>query len=228
MTHDSFYKDASQNRSLIPSMVTDQLEKALNRALNYAPATRIRLKKLAGKSLGFDLRNPSVQVTVLIEKRGVRTLSHLEESPDALIKGPFFTVARNIAKDTSTGQWLASGIALEGDIELIQHIATILAEQDFDIEEPLAELIGDVAAHQITRATRGAFGFLKKAGRTLLEESGNLLGSEGNALVERAEADRFYNTVDDVRADYDRLEARWNRLEKRIQERLNAPPEAND
>lgn len=222
MSGDSYQTRSTRNRSLVPSLVTSQMENALNRALNYAPATRLRLKKLAGKSLGFDLRNPSVQLTLLIEKRGVRTLSHLDEAPDAVIAGPFFTVVRNIARDTSTGQWLASGIELQGDTDLIQQISTILAEQDFDIEEPLSELIGDVAAHQITRATRGAFGFLKKAGRTLLEESGNLLGSDGKALIEREEADRFYNEVDDLRADYDRLEARWNRLEQRINARQKA------
>ncbi len=222
MSGDSYQTRSTRNRSLVPSLVTSQMENALNRALNYAPATRLRLKKLAGKSLGFDLRNPSVQLTLLIEKRGVRTLSHLDEAPDAVIAGPFFTVVRNIARDTSTGQWLASGIELQGDTDLIQQISTILAEQDFDIEEPLSELIGDVAAHQITRATRGAFGFLKKAGRTLLEESGNLLGSDGKALIEREEADRFYNEVDDLRADYDRLEARWNRLEQRINTRQKA------
>ena len=222
MSGDSYQTRSTRNRSLVPSLVTSQMENALNRALNYAPATRLRLKKLAGKSLGFDLRNPSVQLTLLIEKRGVRTLSHLDEAPDAVIAGPFFTVVRNIARDTSTGQWLASGIELQGDTDLIQQISTILAEQDFDIEERLSELIGDVAAHQITRATRGAFGFLKKAGRTLLEESGNLLGSDGKALIEREEADRFYNEVDDLRADYDRLEARWNRLEQRIKARQKA------
>lgn len=221
MTRDSTHRPG-QNRSLVPSLVTGQLENALNRALNYAPATRLRLKKLAGKSLGFDLRNPAVQLTLLIEKKGVRTLSHLEEAPDAVIAGPFFTVMRNIAKDTSTGQWLASGIELQGDTDLIQQVSTILAEQDFDIEEPLSGLIGDVAAHQLTRATRGAFSFLKKAGRTLLEESGNLLGSDGKALIEREEADRFYNDIDDLRADYDRLEARWNRLEQRIKARQQA------
>lgn len=222
MDRDNEHQRSSQNRSLIPSMVTGQLENALNQALSYAPATRMRLKKLAGKSLGLDLRNPNVQLTLLIEKKGVRTVSHLEDTPDAVIAGPFFTVMRNMAKDTSTGQWLASGIELRGDTDLIQHISTILAEQDFDIEEPLSGLIGDVAAHQLTRATRGAFSFLKKAGRTLLEESGSLLGSEGKALVAREEADDFYNAVDNLRADYDRLEARWNRLEKRINTRQNA------
>lgn len=206
----------NSNHSLIPSMVTGQLENALNRALGYAPATKMRLKRLAGKSLGFNLRNPAVQLTLLIERKSVRSLSHLEETPDAVIAGPFFTVVRNLAKHTSTGQWLASGVELQGDVELIQQVSTILAEQDFDIEEPLSELIGDVAAHQITRATRGAFSFLKKAGKTLLEESGNLLQTDGKALIEKQEAQRFYDQVDDLRADYDRLEARWQRLEHQV------------
>ena len=219
MSHDRRPSRHPENRSLIPSLVTGQLERALNRALSYAPATRMRLKRLAGKSLGLDLRNPSVQLTLLMEKKGVRTLSHLEEAPDAVIAGPFFTVMRNMARETSTGQWLASGVELQGDTELIQQVSVILAEQDFDVEEPLSELIGDVAAHQLTRATRGAFGFLKKAGRTLLEESGNFLQSDGKALVSREDADDFYDDIDRLRADYDRLEARWQRLEKKIRDR---------
>ena len=108
--HDFKQDPREQNRSLLPSMVTGQLETALNRALSYAPATKMRLKKLSGKSLGLNLRNPMVHMTLLFERKGVRTFSHLEENPDAVIKGSFFTVVRNLAKDTSTGQWLASGV----------------------------------------------------------------------------------------------------------------------
>ena len=155
-------------------------------------------------------------MTLLIERKGVRTLSHLEENPDALMAGPCFTVMRNLAKDTSTGQWLASGVALEGDVDIIQQLSTILKEQDFDVEEPLSELIGDVAAHQITRATRGAFGFLRKAGKTLLEESGNLFNDGESTFVAKAKAERFYDSVDILRDDFERLEARWNQLETQL------------
>lgn len=211
-----------QNRSMLPSMVTGQLEAALNKALSYAPATKMRLKSLAGKSLGLNLRNPMVQLTILIERRGVRTLSHLEENPDAVIEGPFFTVVRNLAKDTTTGQWLASGIELKGDVELIQQVSSILADQDFDVEEPLSELVGDIAAHQITRATRGAFSFLKKAGKALIEESGSLLNTEGKALVEKTEAQSFYDQVDTLRDDADRIEARWDNIEAAINAKQTA------
>ena len=209
------------NRSLVPSAVTGQLEKALNRALNYAPGTKMRLKRLAGKAIGLDLSNPGVQLTLIFERKGVRTLSHLEESPDAVIAGPFFTVIRNFARHTSSGQWLASGVELQGDVELIQLVSTILAEQDFDIEEPLSELIGDVAAHQLTRATRGAFGFLKKAGKALIEESHQWLNQGENTLVDQQEAETFYNDVDRLRDDFDRLEARWQRLENRLKQQGN-------
>ncbi|PIE41458.1 MAG: hypothetical protein CSA49_03265 [Gammaproteobacteria bacterium] len=161
---DSNESNTNQNRSLLPSLVTGQLEMALNKALGYAPATKMRLKRLAGKSLGLNLRNPAVQLTLIIERKGVRTLSYLEENPDAVITGPCVTVVRQLAKNSTTSQWLASGIELTGDIDLVQQVSSILAEQDFDIEEPLSELIGDVAAHQLARATRGAFGLLKKAG----------------------------------------------------------------
>lgn len=217
MSHQDFKQDPrTQNRSLLPSMVTGQLEAALNKALGYAPATKMRLKKLAGKSLGLNLRNPNVQMTIMFERKGVRTFSHLEENPNAVIKGSFFTVVRNLARDTTTGQWLSSGIELEGDIELIQQVSSILADQDFDVEEPLSELVGDIAAHQITRATRGAFSFLKKAGKALIEESGTLLNTQGRAIVDQDEAEDFYHDVDKLRDAYDRLEARWNQIESAI------------
>ncbi|MCG8672157.1 MAG: SCP2 sterol-binding domain-containing protein [Pseudomonadales bacterium] len=217
---DKYQDPRQQNRSLLPSMVTGQLEAALNRALSYAPATKMRLKRLAGKSLGLKLRNPMVEMTILIERKGVRVLSHLEENPNAVIEGSFFTVMRNLAKETSTGQWLASGVKLEGDVELIQQLSTILAEQDFDVEELLSELFGDIAAHQITRATRGAFSFLKKAGKALIEESGVLLNnSEGTTLVEKQEAQSLFEQVDTLRDDYDRLEARWNQIEAKLKAR---------
>ncbi len=103
-------------------------------------------------------------------------------------------------------------------MELIKQVSTILAEQDFDVEEPLSELIGDVAAHQITRATRGAFSFFKKAGKALIEES-SLIFNDDKATVTKQEAQGFYEQVDELRADHDRLEARWNQIETKIKQR---------
>ena len=44
--------------SLIPTFLTEQLERVANRALQYAPLTRLQLQKLQGKSFGIELQRP--------------------------------------------------------------------------------------------------------------------------------------------------------------------------
>ena len=49
-------------RSLLPVLVTEQLERAANRALRYAPLTRLQLRPLQGRTLALELQRPPLRL----------------------------------------------------------------------------------------------------------------------------------------------------------------------
>ena len=205
----------SQRRSLVPSFVSEQLEKAINTAIQYAPGTQAALDSLVGKSVCLITTNPAINTTLEICSGEIRINPYWEGSATVTIKGPLITVLFQIGLNKSPGNVMASGIHIEGDQALAQQLATIFKETDIDLEEPLAHWVGDVAAHQAGQMARSAFSWLKKTTHTLMDSSSHYLREESQQVVEKQELHLFSQDIDVLRADYDRLEARAQQLQKK-------------
>lgn len=200
---------------LIPSLVCSQLEALINQALRYAPGTHLELAHLAGKSIGFDLTTPGIQFSFMIEPEHILVRPHIDIDANAVIQGSAFTVLRHLSKGSTHGQWLASDVAIDGDTELVQSVSRVIKNNDLDLEEALAERIGDVAAQQVGQLSRRVFSFVHRTGKELLSQTLAPVESDTRARVTPDEADAFYRDVDTLRTDYDRLEARLQRLLQR-------------
>src|SRR5262245_18047483 len=61
----------ANRQSLLPTFVTEQLERVANRALHYAPLTRLQLHKLEGKSFGIELQRPHFPLLVSVTRKGL-------------------------------------------------------------------------------------------------------------------------------------------------------------
>jgi len=205
----------SQRHSLAPSFLAEQLENVINQALQYAPGTQAALNKLAGKSVSLIANRPNLQLTLELCPDEIRVSHYWEGTPTVSIKGPLISILFQLGLNKSPGELVGSGIQVEGDQALAQQLATVFREMDLDLEEPLAHWVGDVAAHQVGQAARSAFSWFKKTASTLLDDGSRYLREEGRQVVEKNELDQFNQGIDNVRADFDRLEARIQRLQQK-------------
>ena len=215
----------TQRRSLAPSFIAEQFENTINQALKYAPGTQAALNALAGKSISLIASRPNLQLTLELCPDEIRVSNYWEGTPSVAIKGPLISILFQLGLNKSPGELVASGIQVEGDQALAQQLAVLFREMDLDLEEPLAHWVGDVAAHQVGQAARSAFDWLKKTASTLLDDSSHYLREEGQQVIEKRELDTFTQQVDHVRADFDRLEARIQRLQnKKVIENADQTP----
>jgi ubiquinone biosynthesis protein UbiJ len=205
----------TQRHSLAPSFLAEQLEKAINQALQYAPGTQAALNKLAGKSVSLIANRPNIKLTLELCPGEIRISHYWEGSPTVSIKGPLISILFQLGLNKSPGELVASGIQVEGDQAFAQHLASVFQEMDLDLEEPLAHWVGDVAAHQVGQAARSAFSWFKKTASTLLDDGSHYLREEGRHVVEKSELNQFNQGIDSIRADFDRLEARIQRLQQK-------------
>ncbi len=205
----------TQRHSLAPSFFAEQLEKAINQALQYAPGTQAALNKLTGKSVSLLANRPSLQLTLELCPGEIRVSHYWEGTPTVSIKGPLISILFQLGLNKSPGELVASGIQVEGDQAFAQQLASAFREMDLDLEEPLAHWVGDVAAHQVGQAARSAFSWFKKTASTLLDDGSYYLREESRQVVEKNELDEFNQGIDSVRADFDRLEARIQRLKQK-------------
>lgn len=213
----------SQHRSLAPSFFAQQLEKAINQALAYAPGTRAALTPHEGKTVTLHANRPKVQLTLEIGPEDIRIYHYWEGKPTVSIRGPLISILFQLGLDKSPGELVASGVRVEGDHAFAQKLSSIFRDNDIDLEEPLSQWVGDVTAHQMGQAARSAFGWLKKTASALMDDSSHYLREESQQVVEKRELDAFSQQVDHIRSDFDRLEARVEHLRQRALSAAESP-----
>lgn len=207
----------SHRQSLIPTFLTEQLERVANRALHYAPLTRMQLHKLEGKSLGIELQRPHFPLLVSVTRKGLLFQSHWDGSADVTLRGPAVALLRQLREEDNTpASLMRHGIELQGDQALAQQFVKVLKDLDIDLESALGDLIGDLAAHQVVEVARSGLGWLNRAGKSLVQQSRHFLAEERKVVITRPDFEGFRNKVEQLREDTDRLEARLRMLRDRL------------
>jgi ubiquinone biosynthesis protein UbiJ len=100
-------------------------------------------------------------------------------------------------------------VCFEGDEKLAMGVARALAGLRFDSEEMLSQWLGDVLAHRVVSTLKA----LKPQGFAALQMLAEYFRDEASVLLTREESEDFYQAVDTLAADIDRLEKRIMRLQ---------------
>lgn len=107
-----------------------------------------------------------------------------------------------------------TGVRLTGDAELADTLGFVLRNLNWEPEEDLSRLVGDMAAHRIVNAARS---FPPLARRSAAAVSGNLreyLVDEAPVLVASTQLDDLSAQIRTLRDDIARFEKRLNRLKR--------------
>jgi ubiquinone biosynthesis protein UbiJ len=190
-------------------------ENAINKALQFDPATADKLLALSPKVLALNFENPSFCVYVRFLD-GIQLLNHFEEQPDASLKGPvsaFINLARNDDKQAALMQ---SDIQIQGSSQLALSLADAMSQLEIDFEAMIAELTGPVAAHLIGKNLRNAVSWLKNTGDKLKQDSVEFVRDELQLAPHKLEGESSFADIQKIKMDTERLEARINRLKQSL------------
>ena len=196
------------------------LEAAVNRYLRLDPDAIAKLAALSGNIIAIDVLPMEIRVYLLPELNGLRITQIAERVPDTILRGTPLALLR--MRETPDRELFSGAVEVSGDVELGQRFRAIMEGIDIDWEEQIAKIFGDVAAHQIGRAARGAADWGRNAAQTLAQDLGEYLQEEARVCPSRYEIEEFLSQVDVLRMDADRLEQRVRRIEARIDAGLDA------
>src|SRR5690606_41624565 len=107
------------------------------------------------------------------------------------------------------------GIRIQGDAGIGQEFQKLVRLLDIDWEHQLSRFVGGTAAHRIGRTLRGLGSGTREGARRFGENLREYLQHETRDLPLREEIEAFNDAVDALRVDFDRLEARAQRLFRR-------------
>ncbi len=195
------------------------LDRLIGRALDLDPETRGALTGLSGKMVDFEIVGAGA-LRLRIDGERVRVEPRDETvDADVTIRGAPLSLLRFMLAGDRETLILGDEVSLRGDIALATRLQRIAARMDLDLEEVLAQRIGDAPAHELFRSMRGLGGWVRDAGAALLADTSEYLRYETAMTPRREEAERFAHEVDDLRDDVERLEARVLWLERRRAQR---------
>ena len=103
---------------------------------------------------------------------------------------------------------------LSGDLQVAERYAQLLKLARPDLEGEAAKWLGDVPAHALGEAVRGAGSWLERAAGALRMNTAEYLQEESRAMPAPLEAQAFYADVERLRDDVERAAARLKRLER--------------
>jgi ubiquinone biosynthesis protein UbiJ len=107
-----------------------------------------------------------------------------------------------------------------GDAEIAQQFRELGGLLKPDIEAGMAHFLGGSGAHLAMRGMRAASRWGRTAAWTSLRNLAEYLSHESRDLVSRPEAEHFLRGVDTVREQLDRIDARLQLMERRIEQRM--------
>jgi ubiquinone biosynthesis protein UbiJ len=190
------------------------LENVLNHLLSLDKETQAQWGAFAGQSLAITLPAWQVAIVLLPTDKGIQLIQRADydQTPTACIEGSPFSFLQLLQTQQHQGNaqqaFFRGDIALRGDIHFAQAISGLCQKIDIDWEEHLSQLTGDITAHRLSQFARGALRFKNTVKESLTTNISEYLLEEARLTPSKGELNAFYEDIETLRDDVDRLIAR--------------------
>ena len=199
---------------MTPALICAAVEVALNRTLRLEPEVLEDFAKLDGKLLALTVDGLEWDFFVECMPSGVRVLPSFERRADVHLHGGAIGYAQLARQFKSGDTHLPPGVSIDGDAELLHRFTRLLARIGFEPAELIAKFTGDGAAQRLVGGLQSLFGWSSQSAKTMTLNTAEYLREETYDLARKTDADEWGASVETLRDDVARLEARLKRLEK--------------
>ena len=197
---------------MLSVLFIDGLEKSINRFLRMDSDVSLFLKPLSGKVIEIKIEPMDSVIYLCPSSTGIQLLERYEGKPDTVLSGTPLSFGLMGLSKTPKRALFSGQVRMAGDLEVGRHLQALFEKLEIDWEEQLSHATGDVLAHKLGNIFRAGKAWGKESLKTFELNIAEYLQEETRELPAKAEISIYYRKVDKVRADYDRLEARVQRL----------------
>ena len=180
----------------------------LNHLLESAPWARERLAPFAGRTWRVELA-PLPDLGFVVREDGMLDVSDVLE-PHLVVTLTPAALPALARRD----EIVLREMTFAGDAELAAALQYLARHLEWDVEEDLSRVVGDVAAHRIAGGARDFVAWQKEAAVRLGQNFAEYLTEEAGVIAPQAAVSGFARAVDDLRDAVERLEKRIAHLEQ--------------
>ena len=183
----------------------------VNHLLEQQSGVRARLASHAGSRVRLQVPPFLDQLDMLIADTGLIGLDPSEATPDLLVTLKAASVPLLLTRDASA----TNGVELSGNAGLAATVQDLFARLEWDVEEDLSRVVGDVAAHRLASAGRGLLAWQRDALERTAQNLAEYLTEENPMIAGRAQGKQFRLQVQALEKDFAAAEARLAALMRR-------------
>lgn len=208
-----------------PQLITGAIETAINQALQLSNTESLESAGLSGKRMVLHIQEAQMTLALhfsanYIDVGAQSDWSQLEkESIDN--ESVYVSLSLSAISDLREMSKLTSLIKqgkldFYGDLNILQKVSKWFESIDFDIEDVLANYIGDAPAYWVNSQAKSVAETLKALHERSMSTLANYALEEKPVAVRKIQVINFSDEVNALRADTARLEARLEQLEKKL------------
>ncbi|HUL55704.1 MAG TPA: ubiquinone biosynthesis protein [Usitatibacter sp.] len=179
---------------------------AINHVLRSAPLAMQRLAKHAGRTARFNVGPLWLALTV--QPNGEVAPASAEAARDLDVRIPPRILPRLAARDEAA--W--GEVWMEGNAQFAQEVSFVARNLEWDVEEDLSRVVGDIAAHRIVSTARSLRRWGREAGMRLAQGAAEYWTEESPLVASRVKIEDFARDVAQLRDAVERLERRVEKL----------------
>ena len=188
------------------------IEAAINRYIALDPEMLDKLAAFDGKVIKIEIAGTGKILFMFPGKRGIHISTTHEGAVDTALRGsPFSLFKMGVVSNVAT-MLLKGEVEISGDTRLGHQFKSVFSQMDIDWSEPLAELVGDTLAYQMQQSGKKLSRWGKDSFTSVSTSLSEYLQEESRDVVTVTELEIFNDSVDQIRNDVDRLQAKINLL----------------
>lgn len=183
-------------------------EEICNQLIKRDPVTQHNLGLLSGKVIAIECTLPQLTVCMLPNVDGLQIQSTFHDSPDTTLKGSITDFIQLLTASDKSSAMFGKTIQVSGDSTLATRFQEILADARIDWEEMMANIVGDLPAHQLALYTAWKVQWYKNTGESLLQSLDEYIKEEARLIPTRPETEMFYKEIESLNERVERLAAK--------------------
>lgn len=199
--------EASVNKGYItplPGVFAGVVQRALHSQFGTDEAALALIQTFGDRVLGLELTGTGIQLFFQASHSGLSVSADHSNEVATWVRGTPSALFGMAKPDLAKSSWASSDnkVTIDGDASLVRDFELLMKRLDFDWEEKISGILGDVVAHQLALAAKSVGGFARKvaelsraAGRSSLK---NVAAKEAQNFTNRAEFLGFSDEVEQL------------------------------
>jgi len=183
---------------------------AINHLVAATPAHVEHLRTHAGRRIDLMV-SPLPSCQLMVDSSGQLIAASAAGRADLVVRGSVLdALAPGLDRVERIGRF-----TFEGDPKLAHDLRTVLGQLDWDLEDDLARIVGDIPARRLAAAAIAIQAQGREGIARVLANIGEYVAEERKAVLSRTRLEAFAAEIDACRDAVDRLEARMEALADR-------------